>query len=102
MSRKEQQEELYRLLSPGETWGALKGWEGARSGAEYANLDGSRNLEVVQKGYTYIFKMNCIIRPEDLAAEEQRIREGLAAGALLIDNKVQLIAIKPRQEVMVK
>lgn len=102
MSEKEQQEELYRLLTPGETRGALKGWEGARSGAEYVNLGGSGNLEVVQAGYTYIFKMDCIIRPEDLEAEERRIREGLAAGALLIDNRVQLIAIRPRPETMVK
>lgn len=52
MENRQQREKLLRwyeggLLTPRETWGALKGWEGARSGAEYVNLDGSGNLEVV-------------------------------------------------------
>ena len=107
MERRRQQEELFRLyegglITPGEIWGALKGWEGARSGAEYANLDGSGNLEVVQTGYTYIFQIPNILRPEDRKEEEQRIKAGLAAGVLMIDGSTRLVDVKPRLEVLRK
>lgn len=105
MENRRQQEKLLRwyeggLLTPRETWGALKGWEGTRSGAEYVNLDGSGNLEVVQTGYTYIFQMPNILRPEERKEEEQRIKAGLAAGVLMIDDSVRLLDVKPRLEVL--
>lgn len=107
MNRRQQREELFRLyegglLTPGEIWGALKSWEGARTGAEYVNLDGSGNLEIVQTGYTYIFQLSNILRPEDREKEEQRIKAGLAAGVLMIDASVRLVDVKPRLEVLGK
>ena len=98
-------EKLFRmyesgLITPGLLWGALKGWEGARSGAEYVNLDGSGNLEVVQTGYTYIFQMPNILSLADRKEEEQRIKAGLAAGVLMIDGSVRLLDVKPRLEVL--
>lgn len=105
--QKQKLKELYRvyeseLLTPGETWGALKSWEGARGGAEYVKLDRSAYLEVVQTGYTYIFQTPNILRPEDREEEERRIKKGLAAGVLLTDATAQLIDVKPRLEARVK
>lgn len=105
--RRRKLEELYRmyesgLLTPGEIWGALKSWEGARSGAEYVKLDRSAYLEVVQTGYTYIFQTPNILRPEEREEEEQRIKKGLAAGVLLTDARVRLVDVKPRLEARVK
>ena len=88
------------ILTPNEMRFALLGWEGARTRAEYMNQEGGGNLEVAQTGYTYIFKMTNILRPEDMQKEEDRIRAGLAAGVLILDARVSLVDVKPHLEVM--
>lgn len=88
------------ILTPNEMGFTLLGWEGARTRAKYMNQEGSGSLEVVQTGYTYIFKMANILRPEDMQKEEDRIRAGLAAGVLILDARVSLVDVKPRLEAM--
>ena len=86
------------ILTPNEMRFALLGWEGMKTRVEYINQASGGSLEVIQTGYTYIFKMANILRPEDMQKEEDRIRAGLAEGVLILDAKVSLVDVKPHLE----
>lgn len=86
------------ILTPNEMRFALLGWEGMKTRVEYMNQASGRSLEVIQTGYTYIFKMVNILRPEDMQKEEDRIRAGLAEGVLILDARVSLVDVKPHLE----
>ena len=45
------------ILTPNEMRFALLGWEGMKTRVEYMNQASGGSLEVIQTGYTYIFKM---------------------------------------------
>ena len=59
-------------------------------------------LEIVQVGYVYIFKVSTLLRAEDMQAERARIIKELEEGCLLLDNRTQLISVKPHYKAMVK
>ena len=88
------------ILTPNEMRFTLLGWEGVRTRAEDMNQESGRTLEVVQTGYTYIFKAANMLRPGDMQEEENRIKAGLAAGVLILDARVSLVDVKPRLEAM--
>lgn len=98
--KRKEQRHISDFLTPNEMRFALLGWEGARTGAAYMNQESGGSLEVAQTGYTYIFKMANILRLEDMQKEEDRIREGLAAGVLILDARVSLVDVKPHLKVI--
>lgn len=106
MERRRQREEIYRMyesgiITPREMWEALQSWQSVGTGAGYVNLERDGYLEVVQTGYTYIFQMANMIRPEEREEEEQRIKKALAAGVLVLDARASLVDAKPRLKTVV-
>lgn len=93
---------LSEILAEGEILKALKSWEDTGAMAAYMNQKRNEKLEIVQTGYVYIFQAANILRPEELEEEEQRIKEGLAAGVLVMDARARLVEVKPRLEARVK
>lgn len=84
--------------TPGEIWKALKSWERAKN--KEVVLYG--NQEVIQVGYTYVFKAKGLMREEDRKQMEERIREALETGTLLLDAGVELVDIRPHLKPRVK
>ena len=71
-------------ITPGQAWETLQG----RNGYPKA----------IHTGYTYIFKTSSLMREADRKELEDRIREALAAGVLVLDAGVELVEVKPRLE----
>lgn len=59
-------------------------------------------ITIQQTGYTYIFQIAAIVREEDRQREEDRIRQGIQDGILVIDNRVRLISVEPQIKALVQ